>query len=76
MGLEDGDGVSHGGTQVQTLPLTEQGGISESKLGFSVLYPLSFSIKLRSTTLAFLHLQAVPTAAKGINYNLPRGKDA
>lgn len=41
-----------------------RGGISESKLGFSVIYPFSLRVKLRSTTLAFMHPQAVPTAAK------------
>lgn len=61
--LEDGDGISHGGTQVQTLLPTEQGGIGVSKLRFNSLYPLSLSFILLNTTLVFLHPKAVPTAA-------------
>lgn len=55
--LEDGDGVSCGGTQVQTLLPTDQGGISGSKLRFSLLYPLSLSFILVSTTLVFCILR-------------------
>lgn len=58
--LEDGDGISHGGTQVQTLLPIEQGGIGVSKLRFNLLYPLSLSFILLNTTLVFLHPKAVP----------------
>lgn len=44
--------------------LQSRGGISESKWRFNLLYPLSLSFILISTTSAFLHPQAVSTAAQ------------
>lgn len=41
-----------------------RGGISESKLMFNLLYPLSLNFILISATLVFLHPKAVPTAAQ------------